>query len=71
MKNMKYPAAWTPTVVTAKKIESRIDMSADVAGKGKCPECRQPMEVVSVSGSPMWTCQKDRITLPVPDGYEA
>ena len=70
---MKYPSAWNAKQeqpVTAKKVEARIDMSAEVAGAGKCPECKQPMQIVNVAGSAMWTCAADRITLPLPDGYE-
>lgn len=73
---MKYPSAWNdqskPKEVTAapKKVEARIDMSAEVAGAGKCPECKRPMRIVSVSNTPMWTCDADRITLPLPDGHE-
>ena len=64
---MKLPNAWA---AGPQKIEARIDMSADVAGKGKCPECRQPMEIVSVSGSRMWACAKDRIVLPLPNDHQ-
>jgi hypothetical protein len=68
---MKLPQAWTnagqQSAVTANKVEARVDMSADVAGKGKCPVCQRPMEDVVISGSRMWACASDRITLPIPD----
>jgi ribosomal protein L37AE/L43A len=74
---MKYPSAWSSNtqtteqqVTATKKIEARIDMSAEVAGVGKCPECKKPMRIVTAAGSQMWTCEADRITLPLPDGYE-
>ena len=75
-----FPRAWltagvkpTKTEEVAKpetKIEARIDMSAEVAGIGKCPECRQPMQVVTSGASRMWACANDRITIPLPDGYK-
>ena len=70
---MKYPSAWLVTAKKepeAKKIESRIDMSADVAGQGLCPECKVPMEEVYAGGNPMWACAKDRITLPRPNDQQ-
>ena len=48
-------------------IEARIDMSAEVAGKGLCPECKKPMQIVMAGDSKVWACLADRITLPVPD----
>lgn len=73
---MKFPSAWstTPFAVTAKaepkKVESKINMSDEVAGQGKCPECKRPMEVVYAGGTPMWACAADRITIPLPNGHE-
>lgn len=71
---MKYPSAWSKensqkVSSNTKKVEARIDMSAEVAGVGKCPECKTPMKVVKVGGKSMWVCSADRITLPLPDGY--
>jgi hypothetical protein len=69
---MKVPAAWlTAGVKKETKVESKIDMSADVAGMGKCPECKQQMEIVSSNGSKVWACAHDRISIPVPDGHQA
>lgn len=66
---MKVPSAWSKPMlakVDKQKIESRIDMSADVAGKGLCPECKKPMESVFVNNSRMLACAACRITLPAP-----
>lgn len=64
----KLPQAW---LTANTKVESRIDMSADVAGMGKCPECKQPMVVAKAGSATVWACVADRISLPVPDGYKA
>ena len=49
------------------EVNARINMSADVAGAGLCPECRKPMEKAFASGIPVYRCTADRIALPVPD----
>ena len=49
------------------KIESRVDMSAEVAGRGLCPECKVPMQKIMAGSSMMWVCNSDRITIPLPD----
>ena len=65
---MKLPQAWITAGSKAEsKIEARVDMSADVAGKGKCPVCHVPMDDVMVSGTRMWACSADRITIPIPN----
>jgi len=51
----------------AKKVEGRIDMSADVAGAGLCPECHRPMERSHANGFPVLTCDEHRIAIPIPD----
>lgn len=53
-----------------KKVTARIDMSAEVAGAGLCPECRQPMTASHANGIPVLVCEEHRIALPVPDGQE-
>jgi hypothetical protein len=53
---------------SASKVEARIDMSADVAGAGLCPECRRPMERSHANGIPVLTCDEHRIAIPIPDG---
>jgi len=50
-----------------KKVTARIDMSAEVAGSGLCPECRKPMVLMSANGHQVHTCMDDRITVPVRD----
>lgn len=55
----------------ATPVTARIDMSAEVAGRGMCPECKKPMTVVVSGTSKMWACAADRISLPVPNGYTA
>lgn len=52
------------------KITARIDMSADVAGAGLCPECRQPMVTASANGHEVWSCHPCRIAIPTPDPVE-
>lgn len=49
------------------QVKARIDMSAEVAGVGNCPECRQPMVRMTANGHPVFTCMQDRITLPIQD----
>ena len=56
---------------SAQKVEARIDMSAEVAGAGLCPECRKPMERSHANGIPILTCDDHRIAIPVADGQEA
>ncbi|EMI5828533.1 TPA: hypothetical protein ACP7Q5_004995 [Escherichia coli] len=50
------------------KVEARINMSADVAGAGLCPECRKPMERSNANGFPVMICEAHRIAIPMPDG---
>ena len=52
---------------TKQKLTARIDMSAEVAGKGLCPECRKPMSASHANGIPVLVCEEHRIALPVPD----
>lgn len=66
MTSPKMPKAWLQA--GAQKVTARIDMSAEVAGKGLCPECRQPMHPAIVNGHASIVCDADRIVLPVPDG---
>jgi hypothetical protein len=49
------------------KVQARIDMSADVAGNGLCPECRKPMERSHANGFAVLTCDEHRIAIPIPD----
>lgn len=71
----KFPKAWVAANAAvernkATEVSARIDMSADVAGKGKCPECRKDMEIVMSGTQKVWSCAHDRITLPLPDGHQ-
>jgi hypothetical protein len=52
------------------KVHARIDMSAEVAGAGLCPECRQPMEPSLANGIPVLVCLEHRIAIPTPDAPE-
>ena len=54
-----------------KDVNAALDMSADVAGKGMCPECKNPMQILTAGNAKVWACAHDRITLPLPDGYQA
>lgn len=58
-------AAFAPTKTTA-----RIDMSAEVAGAGLCPECRKPMEASHANDIPVLRCLNCRIAIPTPDAPE-
>lgn len=49
------------------KAIARIDMSAEVAGAGLCPECGRPMEHSNANGIPVLICEEHRIALPAPD----
>lgn len=64
----KLPQAW----ITAgqKEVKARIDMSAEVAGKGLCPECHKPMEAGVVNGHDALICHEDRIAIPTADPVE-
>lgn len=74
---MKIPNAWSTSAspVTAAaaveqtqvKAAAHLDLSADVAGQGLCPECKQPMETVVVDGADVLACMSDRIVLPIKD----
>jgi hypothetical protein len=49
------------------KTRARVDMSADVAGAGLCPECRKPMDRAFANGIPVLRCMDCRIAIPEPD----
>jgi hypothetical protein len=51
----------------AEQVEARINMSAEVAGAGLCPECQTPMERSHANGIAVLTCDAHRIAIPVPD----
>lgn len=55
------------TVSEASTVTARIDMSAEVAGAGLCPECRQPMEASHANGIPVLICKEHRIAIPTAD----
>jgi hypothetical protein len=58
-----------PEKVEAKpvKTEARINMSDDVAGKGRCPECNKPMIQAFANGHPVYVCNQHRIAIPLAD----
>lgn len=69
---MKLPQSWTsnnksiPAVLQAKrKIESRVNMSDDVAGQELCPVCGQHMERVIANDQPALCCFDDRVVIPI------
>lgn len=51
----------------SKPVTARIDMSAEVAGAGLCPECREPMQASHANGIPVLICSAHRIVIPVSD----
>ena len=79
----RMPAAWTNAVTAGAKSKSgthapagtqspakvtaRIDMSAEVAGAGLCPECRAPMTKAFANGHPVHVCHEHMIAIPIAD----
>ena len=57
----KLPESWAE----GQRIEARLDMSAEVAGAGRCPECRTQMIRAYVKDTPVWCCVQHRIALPI------
>lgn len=64
-KAQKVEASQAPKTVTA-----RIDMSAEVAGAGLCPECKSPMKSGFANGEPILYCLEHRIAIPTADAAE-
>lgn len=69
---MRLPQSWTeekkqtPVLLQAKhKIESRVNMSDEVAGQELCPVCGQKMERVIVNDQPALCCFDDRVVIPI------
>jgi hypothetical protein len=64
----KFPRAWVAAnAAVQRKLEAKIDMSAEVAGKGLCPDCKKPMTEAYAGEHKVWACAADRIVLPFPD----
>jgi hypothetical protein len=59
------------TASAEKEVTARIDMSAEVAGAGLCPECRKPMEASTANGIPVLICREHRIAIPTADAPDA
>lgn len=56
------------TASTAVEVTASLDMSAEVAGEGLCPDCKTPMETASLDGeSDVLVCMPCRIALPIKD----
>jgi hypothetical protein len=49
------------------QVKARVDMSAEVAGAGLCPDCRKPMVPSHANGHPVLSCTACRIVIPVKD----
>jgi len=49
---------------------SKLDMSAEVAGAGLCPECKTQMTIAMVDNTPTWACRADRIAIPLSDDHD-
>jgi hypothetical protein len=49
------------------QVRARVDMSAEVAGAGLCPDCRKPMVPSHANGHPVLSCTACRIVIPVKD----
>jgi hypothetical protein len=81
-KTFKMPAAFLAASATVSEkqakiqanapaaVTARIDMSAEVAGAGLCPECRRPMENSHANGIPVLICSEHRIAIPIPNQTE-
>jgi hypothetical protein len=54
-------------VESATPVKARVDMSAEVAGEGLCPDCRQPMKECFANSHPVLACPNCRIVIPVKD----
>jgi hypothetical protein len=50
-----------------KKVTARIDMSEEVAGAGRCPECKKPMVEAYLNDVPTLVCHEHRIAIPYKD----
>lgn len=65
---MKMPSAWNKIEASSSTVNaSSLDMSAEIAGEGLCPECKTPMDKVLSGDLPTLVCVKDRIVLPIKD----
>lgn len=56
--------------VAAQSVKAKLDMSAEVAGKGLCPECKNPMVTARAGGYPSWSCRACRVSIPLPNDHE-
>lgn len=70
MSKIVMPEAWnTPSqpvkTEAASKVDARVDMSAEVAGKGLCPVCQKEMEQGFADGMKVRFCREDLVTLPL------
>ena len=57
-------------VAGATEVVSKLDMSAEVAGAGLCPECKTQMTIAMVDNTPTWACRADRIAIPLSDDHD-
>lgn len=65
---MPVPAAPLTASTEVTEVTARIDMSVDVAGRGLCPACRQPMTSgFRANGHNVMVCMRDRIAIPMVD----
>ncbi len=77
MKQFKVPQAWLQAGVkpsetkSATKVSARVDMSAEVAGQGLCPDCRRPMEDGIANEHEVHVCHDCRIAIPKVDTVDA
>lgn len=64
---LKVPQAWSVPSDERKNVVAALDMSAETAGRGFCPECKTQMESLDIADQPMWVCSSCRVTLPKAD----
>lgn len=66
---LKLPKSFTETAseTASETVKANLDMSEEVAGSGKCPNCKSAMETTIIASLNTWVCAQCRITLPKAD----
>lgn len=57
-------------VEASTEVDAKLNMSAEHAGSGNCPDCSKPMTIAMAGSAPSWGCAACRISLPLPDDHE-
>lgn len=67
---LKMPTSWSAKASATEiktEVKAKLEMGADVAGLGLCPDCQVPMERVMHGENEVAVCVADRIVLPLKD----